>query len=62
MKRRDEQGVFFDDGQCAAWFSSRGQPALSPWRLAVVTIRPFSANVTDRQTADAVRGRIDWKY
>jgi hypothetical protein len=22
----------------------------------------FSENLTDRQAADAVRGRIDWKY
>lgn len=62
MKMRDELGVFFSDGQFASLFPSRGQPALSPWRLALVTIMQFAENLTDRQAADAVRGRIDWKY
>ena len=34
----------------------------SPWRLALVTIMQFAENLTDRQAADAVRSRIDWKY
>jgi len=38
MTMRDELGVFFSDDQFADLFSSRGQPALSPWRLALVTI------------------------
>ena len=38
MKMRDELGVFFSDEQFASMFSERGQPALSPWRLALVTI------------------------
>ena len=33
-----------------------------PWRLALVTIMQFAENLTDRQAADAVRSRIDWKY
>ena len=40
----------------------RGQPGLAPWRLALVTILQFGENLPDRQAADAVRGRIDWKY
>jgi transposase len=39
-----------------------GQPALAPWRLAWVTVMQFAEGLTDRQAADAVRGRIDWKY
>ncbi len=39
-----------------------GQPAQAPWRLAVVTVLQFLENRTLRQAADAVRGRIDWKY
>jgi transposase len=30
--------------------------------LALVTIFQFLENLTDRQAADAVRGRVDWKY
>ena len=43
-------------------FSTQGQPAESPWRLALVTILQYVEGLTDRQTADAVRSRIDWKY
>lgn len=35
---------------------------MAPWRLALVTLMQFAENLTDRQAADAVRGRIDWKY
>jgi len=62
MTMRDELGVFFSDDQFADLFSSHGQPALSPWRLALITIMQYAENLTDRQAADAVRGRIDWKY
>src|ERR1700709_2843508 len=40
-------------------------PAVSlalPWRLALVTVFQFLEHLSDRQAADAVRGRIDWKY
>jgi transposase len=43
-------------------FSWRGQPAETPWRLALVTILQYAEGLSDRQAADAVRGRIDWKY
>lgn len=43
-------------------FSSTGQPAFAPWRLALTTILQFAENLSDRQAADAVRSRIDWKY
>lgn len=62
MKMRGELGVFFEDEQFAHLFSSQGQPALAPWRLALVTVMQYAENLTDRQAADAVRGRIDWKY
>jgi transposase len=35
---------------------------LPPWRLALVTIMQFRENLADRQAAEAVRARIDWKY
>ena len=39
-----------------------GQSAISPARLALITIMQFAEGLTDRQAADAVRSRIDWKY
>jgi transposase len=40
----------------------RGKPGISPAQLAMVTVLQFAENLTDRQAADAVRGRLDWKY
>ena len=54
--------VFFADEQFASLFSERGQPAFSPWRLALISIMQFVEDLSDRQAAEAVRGRIDWKY
>jgi transposase len=34
----------------------------APWRLALITVMQFNEELPDRQAADAVRGRIDWKY
>src|SRR3954469_2309554 len=34
----------------------------SPWRLALVTVLQFLEQLSDRQAAEAVRSRIDWKY
>src|SRR3954469_13376 len=62
MTVRDALGTFYDDERFAALFPERGQPALAPWRLALVTVLQFAEGLSDRQAADAVRGRIDWKY
>ena len=59
---RDTLGTLFTDHDFAALFSSRGQPAFAPWRLALTTIMQFAEGLSDRQAADAVRARIDWKY
>ncbi len=58
---RDALETIFEDEDLSA-FSRRGQPALAPWRLALVTIMQFAEGFSDRQAADAVRSRIDWKY
>jgi transposase len=42
-------------------YPDRGQPAWTPWRLALVTLLQFRENLSDRQAAEAVRARIDWK-
>ena len=59
---RDELGVLFTDEDFVDLFPTHGQPAYSPWRLALITIMQFREKLTDRQAADAVRARIDWKY
>src|SRR5713226_8765457 len=59
---RDELGTIFQDDAFAALFPMNGQPGLPPWRLALVTIMQFRENLADRQAAEAVRARIDWKY
>lgn len=62
MRWRDVIGVLFEDESFRALFAARGRPAQCPWRLAVVSILQFVEGLTDRQAADAVRQRIDWKY
>src|SRR4051812_38234857 len=62
MSVRDALGTFYDDERFAALFPDRGQPAESPWRPALITVMQFAEGLADRQAADAVRGRIDWKY
>jgi transposase len=59
---RDQFGTIFQDEDFTALFPAYGQPGLSPWRLALVTILQFRENLADRQAAEAVRARIDWKY
>ena len=59
---RDALGTVFQDEDFSAVFPGRGQPGLSPWRLALVTLMQFRENLADRQAAEAVRARIDWKY
>jgi transposase len=59
---RDALGTIFQDADFAALFPPEGQPSLPPWQLALVTILQFRENLTDRQAAEAVRARIDWKY
>jgi transposase len=58
----DALGPIYRDDQFADLFSRRGQPALAPARLALATVLQFLEGLSDRQAADAVRGRIDWKY
>jgi transposase len=62
MQLRDTLGSVFADPMFAKLFPRCGQPAEVPWRLALVTILQFAENLSDRQAAEAVRGRIDWKY
>ena len=62
MRARDELGAWYQDADFAAAYGVRGAPGMSPAQLAMVTVLQFTENLTDRQAADAVRGRLDWKY
>lgn len=62
LHMRDKFGELYTDEIFAGLFSERGQPAASPARLALVTVMQFAEGLSDRQAADAVRSRIDWKY
>jgi len=59
---RDELGELYRDEIFADLYSSRGQPTFWPGRLALVSVMQFMEGLTDRQAANAVRARIDWKY
>ena len=58
----DAVGPLYADERFADLFPRRGQPAEAPGRLAWVTVLQFVENLSDRAAADAVRGRLDWKY
>lgn len=62
MQVRDLLGAIYTDEAFADLFPTHGQPAVAPWRLALVTIFQFLEHLTDRQAADAVRDRLAWKY
>ena len=58
----DELGSIYTNDQFTALFPLRGKHAEAPGRLALATVLQFVEGLSDRQAADAVRGRIDWKY
>ncbi len=62
MKLRDELGTIYQDQTFASLFPHNGRSVEAPWRLALITVLQFMEELPDRQAADAVRGRIDWKY
>lgn len=60
---RNEFGAIYQDDLCADLYADRGHPVeVAPWRLALITVMQYIEGLTDRQTADAVRRCIDWKY
>jgi transposase len=59
---RDRLGQWLGDEAFAAAFAARGKPGWSPSRLALVTVLQRAESLADRQAAEAVRTRIDWKY
>ncbi|WP_406326603.1 transposase [Streptomyces sp. NBC_00203] len=59
---RDRLDELFVDEDFADWFPVDGRRGLSPARLALVSVLQYAENLTDRQAAEAVRCRLDWKY
>ncbi len=62
IRVRDELGPLFRDEDFADLFPARGRPAWSPGGLALVSVLQFVEGLSDRQAAEAVRARIDFKY
>jgi transposase len=62
MRVRDALGTVFADEEFADLFPADGRPAQSPGRLALVAVLQYVEGLSDRQAADAIRGRLDWKY
>src|SRR5215470_8619910 len=62
MQMRDALGTIYDHPAFEALYPQRGKPAEAPWRLALITVMQYAADLSDRAAADAVRSRIDWKY
>jgi hypothetical protein len=46
---RNRLGPVFDDAGFADLYPRRGQPAYTPWRLALVTLMQFREGLSDRQ-------------
>ncbi|MFL5627700.1 MAG: IS1182 family transposase [Ktedonobacteraceae bacterium] len=62
MHLPDALGPIYQDADFAHLFPKRGRAAEAPWRLALVTVWQAVENLSDRQAAQMVRGRLDWKY
>jgi len=62
MQLRDELGTVYTDEQFAALYPEGGQFAEQPWRIALLLVMQYRENYTDRQAAEAMRTRMDWKY
>lgn len=61
-KIADDLGTIYDFDDFVSLFPATGQPAEHPVRLALISIAQFAEGLSDRDAADAVRARIDWKY
>lgn len=62
MRMRDTLGPIYSNPLFASLYPRDGQPAQAPAQLALVCVMQFAEGLSDRQAADAVRARIDWKY
>ena len=58
----DHLADILDDAPFAALYDTTGRAAVSPSRLALVTLFQFMENIPDREAAEQVVVRLDWKY
>lgn len=59
---RDEYGPLFKDEDFADLFSWKGEEGVPAPYLGTVIVLQYAEGWSDRQAADQVRSRIDWKY
>ncbi|MFE5806223.1 IS1182 family transposase [Streptomyces sp. NPDC056491] len=59
---RDRLDGLWHDEDFADWYPRDGRPGLSPAQLATVCVLQFLLGLSDRQAAETVRCRIDFKY
>ncbi|RKN59696.1 IS1182 family transposase [Streptomyces klenkii] len=59
---RDRLDGLWHDDDFVDWYPRDGRPGLSPAQLATVSVLQFLLGLSDRQAAEAVRCRIDFKY
>ncbi len=57
-----ELGPLYQDSEFAPLFAIVGQRCEAPGKLVLVLIMQQAEGLSDRQAAEAVRSRIDWKY
>ncbi|MFD4968868.1 transposase, partial [Streptomyces sp. NPDC058424] len=62
IRVREALGPLFEDASFAEAFPVRGRPAVSPGALALVSVLQYAEGLSDRQAADQVRARMDWKF
>jgi transposase len=59
---RDRLDGLWADEDFAGWYPRDGRPGISPAQLATVSVLQFLLGLSDRDVAEAVRCRIDFKY
>src|SRR5947209_8985439 len=62
MQLRDRLDGLWADEDFAGWYPRDGRPGISPAQLATVSVLQFLLGLCDRDAAEAVRCRIDFKY
>lgn len=62
MTMRQELKQLYPDEKLHTLFSHSGRPGEAPGALALILVMQYAEGLSDRQAAEAVRSRIDWKY